>query len=438
MDLMKYAIAVLVAVMVLMGAAVDPAVAKVYIDIDSPAFQRFPIAVPDFKNLGGNARDDYSVWFSDALSRSLMITGFFNIIDKKAYLGDPKKTGITAESIRFPDWVGIGAESLVTGGYRYNGKELTAEFRLFDVVQGKLLVGKKYFGTLDERREMVLRFADEIILALTGERGLFNTRIAFCGKKGGMSEIYTVSFDGTDFTRLTGFQSLTLLPRWAPDGKRLSFVSYKDGNPNGYIMDVNRRSNRKLAAYQGLNLPSSWSADGKRMLITLSKDGSEDIYLMDVAGGQLKRLTSEPSIEISPSWSPDGRQFAFVSDRAGSPQIYVKGISENSARRLTYEGGYNTSPAWSPRGSRIAYEGREGGRFQIFVIGSDGSLPPIRLTADDSRNDSPGWSPDGRYIVFVSKRGGKARLCVMNSNGMNVRVLHEGFESYSGPSWSPR
>ncbi|MBP1721158.1 MAG: tolB protein, partial [Deltaproteobacteria bacterium] len=115
---MKYAIAVLVAVMVLMGAAVDPAVAKVYIDIDSPAFQRFPIAVPDFKNLGGNARDDYSVWFSDALSRSLMITGFFNIIDKKAYLGDPKKTGITAESIRFPDWVGIGAESLVTGGYR--------------------------------------------------------------------------------------------------------------------------------------------------------------------------------------------------------------------------------------------------------------------------------------------------------------------------------
>jgi len=438
MNLMRYAIAALVAVMVITGAAAGPAVAKVYIDIDSPTFQKFPIAIPDFKNLGGSAREDYSVWFSDALSRSLTITGFFNIIDKKAHLGDPKKTGITAESIRFPDWVGIGAESLVTGGYRYDGKELTAEFRLFDVVQGKLLVGKKYFGTLDERREMVLRFANEIILALTGEKGLFNTRIAFSGKKGSVSEIYTVSFDGTDFTRLTGFQSLTLMPRWSPNGKSLSFVSYKDGNPNGYLMDVNRRTNRKFSAYQGLNLPSSWSADGKKMLITLSKDGSEDIYMMDVAGGQLKRLTSEPSIEVSPSWSPDGRQFAFVSDRAGSPQIYVKGIGENSARRITYEGGYNTSPSWSPRGNRIAYEGREGGRFQIFVIGFDGSLPPTRLTADDSRNDSPGWSPDGRYIVFVSKRGGKARLCIMNSNGMNVRVLHEGFDSYGGPSWSPR
>ncbi|HPC72958.1 MAG TPA: Tol-Pal system beta propeller repeat protein TolB [Syntrophales bacterium] len=435
---MKYVFSVLMAVMVIAGTAVDPAVGKVYIDIDSPAFQKFPIAVPDFSNLDGNARADYSAWFSDALSRSLMITGLFNIVDKKAFLGDPKKTGITAESIRFPDWVAVGVESLVTGGYRYNGKELTVEFRLFDVVQGKLLVGKKYFGTLDERREMVLRFANEIILALTGEKGLFNTRIAFSGKKGGVSEIYAVSFDGTDVARLTGYQSLTMLPRWSPDGKRLSFVSYRDGNPQGYLMDVHRRTTQKIASYPGLNLPSSWSADGKRMLVTLSKDGSEDIYMMDVPGGSLKRLTNEPSIEVSPSWSPDGRQFAFVSDRAGSPQIYVKGIGENSARRLTYEGGYNTSPAWSPRGNRIVYEGREGGRFQVFVIGVDGSLPPIRLTADDSRNDSPAWSPDGRYIVFVSKRGGKSKLCVMNSNGMNVRVLHEGFDGYSYPSWSPR
>ena len=30
----------------------SPVWGKIYIDINSPAFQRFPVAVPDFKNLG--------------------------------------------------------------------------------------------------------------------------------------------------------------------------------------------------------------------------------------------------------------------------------------------------------------------------------------------------------------------------------------------------
>ncbi|PIP07143.1 MAG: hypothetical protein COX51_07230, partial [Syntrophobacteraceae bacterium CG23_combo_of_CG06-09_8_20_14_all_50_8] len=69
---------------------------KVYIDIDSPAFQQFAIAIPDF-NVLPEVREQTgnpAAWFSDTLSGYLRITGFFNVIDKKAYLADPARKDV--------------------------------------------------------------------------------------------------------------------------------------------------------------------------------------------------------------------------------------------------------------------------------------------------------------------------------------------------------
>jgi len=71
---------------------------KVYLDIDSPSFHKFPIAVPEFKPLRPLAKtDNLNLWFADELSRCLDITGYFQILDKKSFLEDPSKAGITAE-----------------------------------------------------------------------------------------------------------------------------------------------------------------------------------------------------------------------------------------------------------------------------------------------------------------------------------------------------
>jgi Tol biopolymer transport system component len=70
-----------------------------------------------------------------------------------------------------------------------------------------------------------------------------------------------------------------------------------------------------------------------------------------------------------------------------------------------------------------------------MVMETEGGTP-VQLTTN-GRSENPAWSPDGRYIAFVSRLGGKARVCVMNSNGTNVRVIHEGLDSYVSPTWSP-
>jgi TolB protein len=206
-----------------------PAYGKVYIDIDSPSFQKFPIAIADFQPLRSSAeKGDLSLWFADTLSRDMLITGYFTVIDRKAFLEDTSRAGITGEGTRFADWTAIGAEYLIKGGFLVDGKQLTTEFRLFDVVKGELIVGKRYVGTPDDKNRMVVQFANEVLLALTGEAGLFDTGIAFIKKSGDTSDLFTINFDGSDLRRITNYGSLTVSPRWSPDGRRLAFTCFKD------------------------------------------------------------------------------------------------------------------------------------------------------------------------------------------------------------------
>jgi len=414
------------------------ALGRVYIDIDAPAFQKFPIAITDFKKLSdAGYTEDLSIWFSDKLVYYMGITGFFNIIDKKAFLEDQKQSGLTTENIRFADWTAIGAEYLVKGSFQYNGRELVTDFYLFDVIKGEAITAKRYTGKFTDRNEMVRKFAGEILFALTGDGGVFDTKLAFVLKKGKTSDVYTINFDGTELIRATNNKALTLSPRWSPDGKYISFTSYKDGNPDLYIKTVGGATAKKISGFEGINLAGSWSKDGRNLLVTLSKDGSQNLYVMNLGTGNLNRLTNNFAIDISPSWSPDNQKIAFVSNRGGSPQIYIMNTNGTGVRRLTYDGNYNTSPSWSPKGKRIAYEGLVNGRFQIFLINEDGSTPS-QLTFDNEDHESPSWSPDGRYLVFSSRGKGKNRVYIMNTTGQNKRILYESVNGCISPSWSPR
>lgn len=410
---------------------------KVYIDIDSPAFQRLPIAIADFKPLRSVVgKSDLPVWFAGALSRDLLLTGYFNVIDRQAFLEDLSQAGITEEGTRFGDWSTIGAEYLVKGGYQMDDRELVMEFRLFDVTKGALVVGKRYIGKPDDRSRIVRQFANEILLALTGETGLFDTQIAFV-KKGQSAELYAINFDGSDLRRITHYNSLTLSPRWSPDGRRLAFTSFKDGNPDIYLQDLGSGKAEKLVSYPGLNLPGSWSRDGAKLLVTLSREGSPGIYDMNVGNKTLQRLTRESSINVSPVRSPDEKRIAFVSNRNGSPQIYIMDAEGGNVRRLTVEGNYNTSPAWSPKGKKIAYEGSVNGQFQIFVIDEEGGAPR-QMTFERGDHESPSWSPDGRYLVYSVRGIGRSRIEIINAGGRNPRVLQEGSDACQSPFWSPR
>jgi TolB protein len=432
MGIARNIVAVLILLLLLLSGLASPVAARVYIDIDAPTFQKFPIAVTDFNKLSAErGSDDLSLWFSDTLSNYLSMTGFFNIISKKAFLEYPAGVQQGYENINYANWTVIGAEYLVRGTFRLINPNISAEMRLYDVVKGELITSNRYAGKQEDRMKMIKKMAGDILQALSGDGSVFNTKIAFILKKGPHSEVQSINFDGSGLTQITQMKSLTLSPRWSPDGSRISFTSYKDGNPDFYIRDLKNGSLRKASNRSGLNLSGAWSPDGKKILLTLSFEGNQEIYAMDAAGGQVKRLTYNHDIDVSPVWSPDGRNIAFVSNRSGSPQIYIMDNEGNNVRRLTYEGSYNTSPSWSSKGNRIAYEGMTGGSFQIFSINADGTNV-AQMTSAGGEHKYPSWSPDGRYVAFTFKAGGVNKIGVMNANGSNIRTLSDG----NNPAWS--
>ncbi len=413
--------------------------AKIYIDVDSPTFQLFPIAICDFIQTPSNAVKsmDYGIVLADEVKKYLAMTGYFNILNKKSFLEESPAGELPAAHVNFSDWTMIGADYLLKSNFFESGGGIVAECRFYDVIRGDLIFGKKYGVPAGGQANLGKNVASDILFALTGDEGEFNTKIALVVKKGNRGDIYTVNYDGTDMQPVTGHRAIIVAPRWSPDGRFLAFTSFKDGSPEVYLRDLKTGAEKKIAFFEGLNLCGYWSPDGQKILLTLSKEGNEELYVLEIATMKLKRLTSSYSIDVSPSWSPDGKKIAFVSNRGGSPQIYTMDADGENIKRITFEGNYNTTPSWSPRGGRIAYEGLINGRFQIFTIDEEGNNL-LQLTFNAEDNESPSWSPSGRQIVYSAKTNSNSKICIMNANGLNVRVLNENNGSLSMPMWSPR
>jgi len=410
--------------------APSPARATLYLDITSAKLSKINIAVPWFTPLEDNEVEqdaDTGKEMARLLSRGLKFHGFINIIPPARYGGGQEH-----------DWFALNADFVIIGKYRFKEERLTIEMRFIDITTGSMILGRRYNGTPDQARIMILKFCDETIGRLTGEPGVSRTSMAFVSDRDGHKEVYIADVLGDNLRQITRHKSITVSPRFSPDGKFLAYTSYHRGNPNLYLTDLSQDKITTPISYRkGLNMAPAWSPDGERMVITLSKDGNPDLYLIDRKGKIIDRLTNNEGLNVSPSYSPDGSRIAFVSDRSGTPQVYIMNLADKRVKRLTYLGNYNTTPAWSPKGDWIAYSGRYEGQYQIYIISPDGGRP-IRLTDTAGEHEAPTWSPDGRQIAFSRRLNGETGLYIVMRNGSNYRKLFDFTGNETFPRWSPQ
>jgi TolB protein len=417
-------------------AAAAPAAARVYIDVTQPFSRRLPLALPQFQPLEGAAPAPVGRRAPDILEEALGFTGLFEVLPAQSYLSPPQPG-----KVAYPKWTKIGAELLIVGSYRAAGGGLTVECRLYDVVEGRLLTGRRYDGAPADLTRMMYRFADEVMLALTGERSVFSTRIAFVGarqaEKGAVKEIYSMAFDGSDVTKLTDFGDIALYPDYSPDGELLSYSAYKNRRPAVYVQALAGGSGRLVINKPGINLTPVFRPGAQSLAVSLSHTGRTNIFLVDLAGKILKHLTHGWGIDVAPAFSPDGRQMAYVSDRAGSPQIYVLDLDSGQKRRLTFGFKYCAGPDWSPRGDRIAFQAEVDGVFQVATIRPDGSDLQV-LTSGWGGAEDPAWSPDGRLIAYAGRKTGRYQIYVITANGQPIKRLTSLPGEQTDPAWSPR
>ena len=422
--------------LLLISGVAEATAGEVSIWIEGQRGERIRIAVPDFVPRSGSTASAVGRRIADIIAYDLDFSGYFEVMNRLQYPPDFSVLDPSPRRVNFGRWSEVRARDLVHGLHGVRGEQLELECRLFDVQEGRQIIGKGYNGDVKLLRRMAHRFSDEVVLAHSGRLGIAHTSIAFTSTSTKSKEIFVSDYDGENVRQLTNHGSITLSPTWSPDASKVAYTSYLDGNPDLYVINSDGSSPRLVAGFHGLNTAPDWSPTGDTLVLTLSKDGNSEIYVKEVNGRRMTRITYDAAIDTSPSFSPDGTRIAFVSDRAGSAQIWVVDVDGRNLRRLSYQGGRSFSPAWSPLGDKIAYVVEQPGEgLQIFVMDADGRNA-VQLTTGPGWNQEPAWAPSATHIAFSSTRAGRSNVYTMRADGTDVRrVSFLGGENGS-PAWS--
>jgi len=305
------------------------------------------------------------------------------------------------------------------------------------------------------------------------------------------SDIWMVSWDGSQQVRLTSSPDGESSPRWSPDGRFLSFLASRgtedEKKLGAQVWLLNRVGGeaQRLTEIKGGVSSYAWSPDSKRLVIVSQDINPADepekmegwkrktkppvvidryhfkqdregylqrfyshLYLFDWESRKVETLTSSPYDDENPVWSPDSTRIAFVSNRAPDPDrtedsnVYViEAKAGVQPHQLTTFPGPDTQPAWSPDGRTIAYLQGDEPRFSAYnlsrlaVVPAEGGTPTILTSALDRPVEGRfQWTADGKNILFVFEDDRATYLGKVAVAGGPVERLTPGHRTISNLS----
>ncbi len=414
----------------LIGAATAlpllPAHAQFRVEVAGVGLTQLPFAIAPFKGSEGSPHDVAATVRAD-LERS----GQFRSVGAVA--------GVSLDEMSRPDlapWRDRAADVLLTGSVsKLADGRFDVRFRVWDVVRLQDLGGMSLPVAANDLRLAAHRIADYIYEKMTGEKGIFSTRIAYVTQKSGRYNLWVADADGENAQAALGSPEPIISPAWSPSGAQLAYVSFEARKPVIYSHEIATGRRRLLANFKGSNSAPAWSPDGKSLLATLTLDGVSQLYSIDLGTGGHTRLTQSGSIDTEPVWSADGQAVYFVSDRGGAPQIYRMNARGGAVERVTFAGSYNISPAVSPDGRWLAFISRLTGGFKLHVMElSSGTVMPL---TDSFADESPSFAPNSRLIMYATRTQGREALMTTSVDGRIKTRLSVTQSDIREPDWGP-
>lgn len=398
-----------------------------------------PIAVVPFDDGTSTAPTNVSAVIQSDLSHS----GEFTVSSTQSLPETPH----TANALTQALWQKQKISDVVVGQVTpAGGNKYSVSFSLVDVFNktatsdGTLLT-QQYTVDATQLRSLAHQISDQIYQQLTGQRGIFSTRIAYVAvsRPQGQPAKYQLMVADAD-----GFNPRPILissqpimsPAWSPDGKKIAYVSFESYLPQIYVSDVDSGQRQLITSFDGINGAPEWSHDGSRMAVALSKGAANpNIYILNLANGSTKQITNDLAINTEPSWAPDDQSLIYTSDRGGAPQVYQVNINGGQTQRLTYDGTYNATPSYTADGKQVVFLHRDGGTYNIAIM--DLASGQMTQLTQGEMTQSPSVAPNGKMVVFAVQEGNRGLLGITSTDGkINLR-LPDQHGSVQEPAWSP-
>jgi tricorn protease len=173
------------------------------------------------------------------------------------------------------------------------------------------------------------------------------------------NDLWKVSREGGEATRLTAGPGVKRGPHFSPDGKWIAFTGEYDGKLNVYVVSANGGNPRRLTFDSGPDVASGWTPDGKNILFASPRDSfannTQALFTVPAEGGFPVKVPLPLGFEGS--YSPDGKYLAYRPTpspfgnwshyRGGtSPRIWIANLADSSVVKLPHEDWNDFNPMW--------------------------------------------------------------------------------------------
>ena len=255
--------------------------AEIYLSVTGAGVRRAKLGIGEVKPLGSSSPSEgLAAKIRTLLQSDLEFMNLFEFIPESASSSIDKES---LEEMDYTKWSNIGTSFVIRLGFRSTSDRLTLEASFYDIPGQKRIFSQTYQSQPDNLVRLVHELSESILKALTGEQGLFKSRILMVchdlnRKRSPAKDVFIVNADGSNLLRLTDDKTLSTSPSWMNDGTHITYTQFEFLISRGLrkrgavLKKHNLSSGARSVLYfkDGMNSGATWSPNGNRGFATMS------------------------------------------------------------------------------------------------------------------------------------------------------------------------
>jgi DNA-binding SARP family transcriptional activator len=125
---------------------------------------------------------------------------------------------------------------------------------------------------------------------------------------------------------------------WSPDGTRIAFMADPENDVDIFVVSADGSNLTRVAAAPGADRHPAWSPEGQRLAFSSNRHGGADIFTVRPDGSDLHQITDAPADELTPAWL-SASVIAFVMVQPDSSRdLWAVDVNSGELQRLTERG----------------------------------------------------------------------------------------------------